>query len=256
MKHIFRPLTIASFLLFIPFLSFGWGAEGHQIVAQIAKENIKAKTRKLVTNYLGEVTFEKASTWMDEIKSDHDLDYMKPWHYVNIEKDATYVKAKEGDVVTELEIVIAELKNYKSMKTEDVAKDLKILFHLCGDIVQPLHAGYASDKGGNDVKVTYNDKQFNLHRIWDTDIIKANSITTESCLLLAKKQKLAKKFKPKSVDVMAWMNDSRTLLPVVYNVKDATITQEYMTANKEVVEKQLLKGGYRLAKILDTIFNS
>ena len=39
-----------------------------------------------------------------------------------------------------------------------------------------------------------------------------------------------------------------------YEVKDNTITPEYMTANKEIVEKQLLKGGYRLAKILTTIF--
>lgn len=243
-----------SIFCFTPILTFAWGAEGHQIVAQIAKANIKSKVLKKVTSYLGETTFEKAATWMDDIKSDKSLDYMKQWHYVNIEKDATYVKAPDGDIITELDVVIAELKNYKTMKTEDVAKDIKILFHLCGDITQPMHAGYGSDKGGNDVKVKYNDKDFNLHRIWDTDIIRANKITTESCLETAKKLKLTKSLKPKTIDPIAWMNDSRALLSKAYEVKDNTITLEYMTTNKEIVEKQLLKGGYRLAKILTTIF--
>ncbi|MBL7889258.1 MAG: S1/P1 nuclease [Bacteroidia bacterium] len=237
-----------------PTLTFAWGAEGHQIVAQIAKANIKGKVLKKVSSYLGDMTFEKAATWMDDIKSDKSLDYMKPWHYVNIEKDATYVKAKDGDIISELDILIAELKNYKTMKAEDVAKDIKILFHLCGDIAQPLHAGYGSDKGGNDVKVKYNDKDFNLHRIWDTDIIRANSISTESCLATAKRLKLNKTLKPKAVDPVAWMNDSRAILPKAYEVKDNTITPEYVSANKEIVEKQLLKGGFYLAKVLNSIF--
>ncbi|MBN8697329.1 MAG: S1/P1 nuclease [Bacteroidetes bacterium] len=249
---------LIAFLAFIfslaPTLTFAWGAEGHQIVAQIAKANIKGKVLKKVSSYLGDMSFEKAATWMDDIKSDKSLDYMKPWHYVNIEKDATYVKAKDGDIISELDIVIAELKNYKTMKAEDVAKDIKILFHLCGDIAQPLHAGYGSDKGGNEVKVKYNDKDFNLHRIWDTDIIRANSISTESCLATAKRLKLSKTLKPKAVDPVAWMNDSRTLLSKAYEVKDNTITPEYMSTNKEIVEKQLLKGGFYLAKVLNTIF--
>lgn len=249
---------LIAFLVFIfsltPTLTFAWGAEGHQIVAQIAKANIKGKVLKKVSSYLGDMTFEKAATWMDDIKSDKSLDYMKPWHYVNIEKDATYVKAKDGDIISELDIVIAELKNYKTMKAEDVAKNIKILFHLCGDIAQPLHAGYGSDKGGNDVKVKYNDKDFNLHRIWDTDIIRANSISTESCLAIAKRLKLKKTLKPKAIDPVAWMNDSRALLPKAYEVKDNTITPEYMSTNKETVEKQLLKGGFYLAKVLNTIF--
>jgi hypothetical protein len=65
---------------------------------------------------------------------------------------------------------------------------------------------------------------------------------------------LTKSLKPKTIDPIAWMNDSRALLSKAYEVKDNTITPEYMTANKEIVEKQLLKGGYRLAKILTTIF--
>ncbi len=253
-----KDSILIAFLAFIfsltPKLILAWGAEGHQIVAKIAKANIKGKVLKKVSSSLGDMSFEKAATWMDDIKSDRSLDYMKPWHYVNIEKDATYVKAKDGDIISELDVVIAELKNYKTMKAEDVAKNIKILFHLCGDIAQPLHAGYGSDKGGNDVKVKYNDKDFNLHRIWDTDIIRANSISTESCLATAKRLKLKKTLKPKAIDPVAWMNDSRALLPKAYEVKDNTITPEYMSTNKETVEKQLLKGGFYLAKVLNSIF--
>jgi hypothetical protein len=34
-----------------------------------------------VQKYLGTMTFEEASTWMDDVRSDHSYDYMKTWHY-------------------------------------------------------------------------------------------------------------------------------------------------------------------------------
>ena len=120
---------------------------------------MEKKVKKKVQKYLGTTSFEDAAVWMDVMRSNHDFDYMKPWHYLNMEKDATYSKAANGDVLSELDLVIAELKNYKTMKTEDVNKDLKILFHLCGDFTMPLHVGYGSDKGGNDIKIAYKNKK-------------------------------------------------------------------------------------------------
>lgn len=244
-------------LIFSPLSFFGWGAEGHKIVGDVAEKQLKKGVKEKVQKYLGEMTFEGASVWMDEIKSDHSFDYMKQWHYTNIEKGETYHKAAKGDIIVELQEVITELKNYKQMKDEDVNKDLKILFHLCGDITQPLHVGYGSDKGGNEYKVTFNDKSTNLHHLWDSEIIKKENITAESCLMKLRIFRFiesAKKNGIMKVDVVAWMNDSRSLLPSVYDIKENTIKQTYLNTAKDEIETQLAKGGLILSTVLNDIF--
>ncbi len=42
--------------------------------------------------------------------------------------------------------------------------------------------------------------------------------------------------------------------PVMQTVYDITRPSNYETLNREVVRQQLAKGGYRLAKLLDTIY--
>lgn len=249
-----KTIPVLIILFIIPLYFYAWGKEGHMIVAGIAKTKLNKGIEEKIQKYLGPLTFEEASVWMDEIKSDHTYDFMKVWHYVNIEDNETYVKSADGDLISELNLVIKELNNYRNSDMEEVTTDLKILFHLCGDITQPLHAGYGSDKGGNDITLKYNTVNTNLHHIWDTDIITAGNITTESCLHVAEKLSEKEKKSYEKINIMQWMQDSRSLLFSVYNIKDKKIDDDYINLNKSIVENQLIKGGYRLAAVLNEIF--
>ncbi|KAI4999188.1 hypothetical protein ZWY2020_059941 [Hordeum vulgare] len=40
-----------------------------------------------------------------------------------------------------------------------------------GDIHQPLHVGFASDKGGNTIDVHWYMRKTELHHVWDVNII-------------------------------------------------------------------------------------
>jgi hypothetical protein len=249
LKHI----TLAAALL-LPILSFAWGAEGHKITADIAQKNLRPGIEATVMTYLDTCSFEEASVWMDDVRGNHSYDYMKTWHYVNIEKDSVYKKSATGDVVSVLDSVIAELKNYKLLTKEAVARDIKIVFHLCGDLAQPLHTGYATDKGGNNIKLTLNGKNTNLHRVWDTDIIVEEKITTDVCTTeLAKWGKRQCK-KVRRINPKLWMYDSRTYLAQAYDYQGTEITTAYLEKNKPVVIQQLIKGGLRIAEVLNTVF--
>ncbi len=245
---------VTTILIFCPLYFFGWGAEGHKIVADIAKAHLNQGVEVQVQKYLGATSFEKASTWMDEVRSDHNFDYLKPWHYANIEKGGSYSEAKNGDIVSELNIVISKLRDYKKMEPAAVSQGLKMLFHLCGDITQPLHVGYGSDKGGNSYQLVFEGGNTNLHRIWDSEIIGYSNIKLEMCNERAKKISTEPIFT--QIDVMAWMNDSRALLPSVYNIQDNKISKEYITSNTEIIENQLAKGGIILALVLNDIFKN
>ena len=48
---------------------------------------------------------------------------------------------------------------------------LRFVAHLVGNIHQPLHAGFAEDRGGNSVDVRSSGRKMNLHSLWDTALI-------------------------------------------------------------------------------------
>jgi hypothetical protein len=252
-----KRISFYFFLLALMFKSassFAWGVEGHHIVAEVAKSHLDKGVQDSVQKYLGTMTFEEAATWMDDMRKDHAYDYMKPWHYINVEKDKTYVKGNEENIINELDKVMAELKNRKGHSEKDINTDLKVLFHLVGDLHMPLHAGYSLDKGGNAVEVDFQGRQSNLHRIWDTGILEAKKINYEECNKLANAFSAKERKEIQKLDDVTWMNESRAYLPDVYDLKDGKITDEYINKNAPIVARQLAIAGLRLAAVLNDAF--
>jgi nuclease S1 len=48
---------------------------------------------------------------------------------------------------------------------------LKYVVHFVADVHQPLHAGYADDRGGNKFQLQAYGRGTNLHALWDTKMI-------------------------------------------------------------------------------------
>lgn len=241
-------------LTLIPIYASAWSKTGHHIIAQIARHYMSKPTIDSVEKYLGTMTFESASTWMDDVKYKKGYPNMRTWHYVNIEKDKTYVATTSTNIINKLQLVIHNLKTNR-VDRATVHYNIKVLFHLLGDLHQPLHTGYESDRGGNEAKVKYFKLSTNLHHVWDNLIIKSEKISTVSCLNHNKiVNPLSKKFK--SADILFWVEESRLLLKDVYAVTNDSITSTYVKRNIPTIEIQLLKAGYRLAVILENIFVS
>lgn len=256
MKFKLFRFTLLLVLLFnISYFSYGWGKVGHHIIVEVAKNYVSKSVQDSVTKYLGDMTWEAASTWMDELRGDAKYDYMKKWHYINIEKGNLYDTTIENgnNVVKQLEIAIKNLKNKSKLTKEEINLNIKVLFHLMGDLHQPLHVGYGSDRGGNDVKVTYNGKPFNLHRIWDTDIIESRKNTTENVLDLLSKTSHRKIKKIVKGNIVQWFEQSREPLNLAYSYP-VVINDDYINKCYPVIENQLLMGGVRLGNILNEIF--
>ncbi len=239
-----------------PARSFAWGKIGHGLVAEVAFSLLDEPTKAAVHKYLGSMTIEQAANWMDEIKNDHRNDYMKQWHYVNVDAGKTYENTREENVVNQLTRVIEELKHKDKMSDEDIKKDILIIFHLTGDLHQPLHVGYGNDKGGNAVNVKYKGHSTNLHRVWDSEIIESENINYNDCAKLLKtfdKEDIANL---SVINVENWMRQPRSQLKGVYDVKDDNIDDAYIARNKKIIEQDIVIGGIRLAAILKDVFKS
>ena len=246
--------NVGLFFLLMPIFSFAWGSAGHKITDDVAYHYLDQAIKDSVAVYLDGTSFEEAGCWMDEIRSDHQFDYLKPCHYINIEKGESYKPTTEANIINELNKVIARLKERSKHTKEENAIDLKILLHVVGDLHQPLHVGYGIDKGGNKIEVAFLGHNSNLHKVWDSEIIKHSRITADGCLSIATSYSPGQISAIKKGDIIGWMNESRSYLGEVYDFTDATISEAYITKNTLLIEKQLIAGGLRLSALLKDIF--
>jgi len=234
--------------------SYAWGKRGHELVAQIAFKFLDDSTQQIVKKYLGNLSIEEAANWMDDERGNSYYNYMRTWHYLDMDKGENYTPSSERNILTVLHTAITELKQYKTMKKKDVKYRLLLIFHLVGDLHQPLHTGYAIDKGGNTIQINSPYVGGNLHSIWDTQILEYKNITLDSCMQAYSTLDTAQVADIKKINELKWMYQSRSLLDTVYSFENNFMDKNYIDSNALVIRRQLVMGGLRLASILSATF--
>lgn len=255
-------------LLFIPLLFIMtssnedvvfWGKNGHRATGKIAEKHLTRRAKKNIDKLLKGQSLAFVSTYADEIKSDRSFNKYYSWHYVNMDLDQSYQEAEknpQGDLVTGIAECIKVLKDEKSTD-DDKAFHLKLLVHFIGDLHQPMHIGQKEDKGGNTVQVQWFGSGTNLHSVWDSKMIDDWEMSylelADNAADLSKKQIEA----IEKGTVIEWVDEVHVLTKEVYNsVKvGENLRYRYSYNHFGTVRKQLQKGGIRLAKVLNDIFD-
>jgi nuclease S1 len=106
---------------------------------------------------------------------------MNPYHFVNFPKDANGYD-QQRDCKQRNCVIEAIVWYVRVLKTPDAPRNekriaLRFVVHLVGDIHQPLHAGFAEDRGGNSVDVRFNGRKESLHSLWDTGLLELEQDT-------------------------------------------------------------------------------
>jgi hypothetical protein len=235
--------------------AFSWGQTGHRVIGQIAEYHLSKKAKKKIENILGGQSIAMVSNFMDEIKSEPKYDSLGPWHYCTIPDGEKYTGAPaEGDIIEAINTYISILES-GNITMEEEAFALKCLIHLIGDIHQPLHVGNGTDKGGNDVRVTYFWQSSNLHRVWDTGIIDGKNLSYTEYVAWIDRAAQSQIDQWQNDGIMVWAQESMSYRPQVYNLpEDKKINYRYDYDNIATVNLRLLQAGIRLAGILGEIY--
>lgn len=244
------------FLIFLNQNTFAWSNKGHRTIVQIAKSHLDANTIDNVNAYLNGMSWEDAACWMDESSNDKFQQAMKPWQFAFVEKNKSYTRSQQEDLVNKLEYCLRMLELKSLQSNETMNETLKMLFHLIGDIHQPLHCGYPHDAGGKNVTCIYFGKPYTLNQIWENEIIENKNIDIWSCtkLLTTTSFSIKRRTDAEKIDVGFWLSDTRATLNQVYQYQNNKIDQTYIDNGATLTEKQMLKAGLRLAKVLRTVF--
>jgi len=132
---------------------------------------------------------------------------------------------------------------------------LRFIVHIVGDLHQPLHVGNGTDRGGNDVKVTWFREETNLHRVWDSQMVDHMQYSYTE---FAQQIQLGMSDEDKAAlldpTLLSFVNASRATHPQVYDIDDGKLSWPYIYKNRELMEDRLLNGGFHLAAILNDIY--
>src|SRR6266478_4340387 len=236
------------------------------------------------------VLFMQASRWADDIRTQDKAQSRPSWHYINLpfkpEGQPMNVEIREPDPVN---ILTAMAENESIVKNEfdreRKAIALAWLFHLVGDVHQPLHTTQlfsveypTGDRGGNQicVRVTQAGQPMDLHRFWDGVITSSSNVTRlrNAATEMRNRTGFAKSqltelqstntdtWAKKSFEIatkFAYQNGGLTGSPRDGNKDCATVTTApvlpvgYVVGASRIVDRRMILAGYRLADLLTRV---
>ena len=256
-----------------------WWEYGHYTVADIAMDNVAPATAKKIEALLKRGTLLETPTcpvdtlahaayWADCVKTlGARFSYQYNWHYQNVNICKPFdVKGNcpDGNCVSAQVDRAEKLLGDKSVPTRERLMALANLAHFMGDLHQPMHAGDHADLGGNRVKADYgtvHNEHLNLHAIWD-GYLAERAISTPPSII--RRYSPAERARLSAGSTTDWSRESwEVSRDVAYKYaiegdpcatpteKRGALSEAEIEATMPVVRDQIVKGGLRLARLLD-----
>ena len=259
--------------LFVCSSAYGWGRREHAAVAKIAEDHLSPKAKEMLHKYMHRRSLVYYSCYADDYQPLYiDLGWQpsnyrrmamfphtycvdencKPPHYIR--KGDEYVK----NCLYFIETWAKELKdNHKKMNDSVRLTHLALIVHAVGDMHCPVHIRYPGDTSLGVYKVMYGKKQMDFHRLWDAGLV--GGVNPWSYTDLARVIDTASDGEVAEWcrgDVYDWGEDAaRTAIPLrQYKPNEVIDPSKFKRDNLETAELLLRKAGYRLAKVLNDIF--
>ncbi|KAK4501042.1 hypothetical protein PRZ48_006848 [Zasmidium cellare] len=263
-----------------------WGSLGHETVAYIASHYVETATKNWAQDILDDTSKDylaNVATWADSYRYTSAGKFSAPYHFIDAQDDPPNSCNVDYDRdCTGGKCVVAAIANYttrvqsNSLSDTQVNYALRFIVHFLGDITQPLH-DESYDLGGNDIDVTFNGDDTNLHASWDTSIPEqliggyslsdaqdwANDLIKEIDSGSYESQKASwvsgLDINDAKDSAMAWATDANAFVCSVVapngwdGLENAELYPDYYNGVVDTVSLQIAKGGYRLAKWLDAI---
>jgi len=256
-----KRILTTGFLSVSMLYGFAWGQKGHDTVTCIAENHLTPATAAAISDLLDGKSIVYWANWLDNASHTPEYAYSKTWHYKNIDADKTFDNApeiKEGNIVTAINEQTAVLTSPTATK-EEKSLALKMIVHLLGDIHQPMHMGHASDRGGNSWSVRYFNRPGNLHSVWDSSLPES----AHKWSYTEWQQQIDRATPEEELAIISggtpesWGRETYEICKRVYadTPQDTAISYDYIAEWTPTIEQQFLKGGLRLADLLNSVFD-
>lgn len=236
-----------------PPVVLAWGAGGHEAVAIVADQALLPSARQRLNAILAlepGATLVSISNWADQSRNRSTA----AWHFANLPRgaDCVYVPARDcpgGQCV--VAALTTQTHRLATATGAEQLEALKYVVHFVGDIHQPLHAGFADDKGGNTYQLQAFGRGTNLHRLWDTDLLRdisPNSASLARVLAGRPAPAGALAFAPEQ-----WAAESCRIASRPDFYPSRRLTDDYLRVFQPIAMDRVALAGLRLAATLNQV---
>ena len=258
--------------------AMAWGRLGHSTVAYIAEQHLTPKAQKALKEYLHGNSLVSVSSLNDNLKSVMLVDMGSEFpvsgdprvntlpHTFEAKAgtfEPTRVVNDNGRYVKNCLYFIDEYSrnlkaNAKNMDDSTRFAQIISLVHFLGDMHCPEHIRYLGDDMTiGYYKVIWNGSEIRYHTLWDDAIIsdKRNWSFSDIAYLMdyGTTRKMIKEYT--AGDVWDWGKDCAASSFCTHGVKPGEKLEKYYTLKyQRLAQTQIVKAGYRLAKVLNETF--
>lgn len=255
-------------------LCFGWDKLGHEIVIAIAQRHLTPKAKENIAAYMP-YDLKKDAVWMDKHRKDKDIAYTTSWHTYDVDSDHYYdpnPRLYKGDIVLALRNAAYTLSDYKQLSDSAVVMNIRQLIHFMGDIHCPVHMYFPGINGK--YKCRLNGREWSsFHGLYDhfPNILYPDMKADEIAAMLDTYGK--KEIEKITSGDYTSLAKHRDYFPVLYKwVKDISDTSypiweinkpfeenlnpDTVSLSEEIVNTELRNAGYRLARLLNELFDN
>ena len=256
----FVLVAVALVMLFGGQSAKAWNGFGHSCAAYIAEQHLTPEAKAKCEHYL-QHSFVFYASWMDQWRYIKPYEETSSWHVIYVDDAWKLDTSKQKYAEYQTERIWKELKDYKNLPDSLVRQNLIYLIHMVPDYHCPVHTFF---RKGTHTERKYSlltkGKKFALHTFWDASpgFKRKNWTMQRYCKEVdVISPKLAKKYQ--KGDPIKWANDALKQAHRVYpitpaNTETTTLSKEQTAQIHKLTDEMILKGAYRLARIINDVF--
>ena len=224
-------------------------------VAYIAETHLTKRAKAVIERYLGHSIVYDAS-WMDDYRAEPGYEMTNWWHVDYGKGEPTKDAAGnplEPNVLRELNRAIERLRDYRNLDDSTVVVNLRYVIHLVGDMHCPSHVNYQQSR----MRVLFYGVDTQYHALFDGGILDRK----HRWGYMEYKHQLDRYSRREREALAAgtpddWFAESRRECAVIYDWAAPGDKLGLSFCNKAIglLDHQLIKASYRLAKVLNELF--
>ena len=269
-----RIFTLCIVAMFAVNSAYGWGRREHAVVAKIAENHLTPKAKQCLYEYMHRRSLVYYASYADDYQPinidlgwqpSNDKRIVSFPHTFTVDDNCKPIEGlRQGDKYVKncihfIEQWAGELKsNHAKMNDSVRMTHIAMIVHAMGDMHCPVRVRYPNDDTLCRYNVKYGKKPRSLFQLWDSGFVAATSSIASyndfaRYIDICSAEEIAEICKGGLYD---WGEQvARAAIPMRrYKVDEVIDPVQFKRDNLEKGEELLRNAGYRLAKLLNEMF--